>query len=75
VNCASVAVAETDRGRFEYGENEMSAEAKKGYGSTLALLLLGVLALQLGAGWLVVLIPVAALVWLGARSAVPSGRN
>jgi hypothetical protein len=53
----------------------MSAEAKKGYGSTLALLLLGVLALQLGAGWLVVLIPVAALVWLGARSAVPSGRN
>jgi len=53
----------------------MSVEAKRGYGSTLALLLLGVLALYFGAAWLVVLIPAAVLVWYEGRSALPTGRN
>jgi hypothetical protein len=53
----------------------MSIEAKKGYGSTLALLGLGVLALHFGAGWLTVLIPAAALVWYAGGSALPSGRS
>ncbi len=37
----------------------MSAEAKKGYGSTMILLILGVLALYGGALWLLLLIPAA----------------
>jgi hypothetical protein len=44
----------------------MSAEAKKSYGSTLALLMLSVLAFYGGPSWLVVLIPVAVLVWYAA---------
>jgi len=40
----------------------MSADAKKGYGFTLVLVILGVLALYGGAAWLVVLIPAAILV-------------
>jgi hypothetical protein len=44
----------------------MSAEAKKSYGSTLALLMLSVLALYGGPSWLVVLIPAALLVWYAA---------
>jgi hypothetical protein len=53
----------------------MSMEAKKGYGSTLALLLLGVLALHFGARWLPVLIPAALFVWFGAGPSWRSGRN
>ncbi len=40
----------------------MSAESKKGYGSTLVLIMLGVLALYSGAQWLMVLIPAALFV-------------
>lgn len=54
---------------------DMSAEAKKGYGSTLALLLFGVLAFYLGARWLVLLIPAALLIWYGAGPMLRSGRN
>ena len=53
----------------------MSAEAKKNYGSTLVLLALGVLALYGGANWLVVLVPVAVLVWYAAGSAWKTHRN
>jgi hypothetical protein len=47
----------------------MSADTKKGYGSTLLLMILGVLALYAGARWLLVLIPTAALVWYAATGA------
>jgi hypothetical protein len=53
----------------------MSTEAKRGYGSTLALLLCGVLAFCLGARWLVLLIPAAMLIWYGAGPMLRSGRN
>ena len=53
----------------------MSAEAKKGYGSTLALLLFGVLAFYLGSRWLVLLIPAAVLIWYSAGPILRSGRN
>jgi hypothetical protein len=53
----------------------MSMEAKKGYGSSLALLLFGVLALHFGARWLPVLIPAALIVWFGARPSLWSSRN
>jgi hypothetical protein len=56
-------------------DGNMSAEAKTGYGSTLALLLFGVLALYLGARWLVLLIPAAMLIWYGAGPILRSGRN
>ena len=46
----------------------MSVDAKKGYGSTLALIVLGLIALYCGSQWLMVLIPAAFLVWYaGAR--------
>jgi hypothetical protein len=53
----------------------MSVEAKKGYGSTLLLLLLGVLALHFGASWLPVLIPVATIVWLASALPLRGSRN
>lgn len=40
----------------------MSTESKKGYGSTVVLIILGLLALYSGAQWLMVLIPAAFLV-------------
>lgn len=51
----------------------MSKEAKKGYGSTLALLSLGVLAFYGGSAWLLVLIPAAVLVWRAATGE-PGGK-
>ncbi|MGA8440557.1 MAG: hypothetical protein WB762_11235 [Candidatus Sulfotelmatobacter sp.] len=48
----------------------MSAAAKKGYGSTIALMILGMLALHGGASWLVALIPAAILVWYAAGGAI-----
>lgn len=48
----------------------MSAEIKKGYGSTLALIVLGVLAFYGGSRWLVILIPAAFLAWYAAAGAV-----
>ena len=53
----------------------MSAEAKKGYGSTLLLLLLGVLALYGGSTWLLVLIPAAVLVWRTAAGEAAERRR
>jgi hypothetical protein len=47
----------------------MSAEAKKGYGSTMILMILGVLALYGGAFWLLLLIPAAVLVWYASTGA------
>jgi hypothetical protein len=44
----------------------MSADARKGYGSTLILMILGVLALYGGALWLLALIPTAVVVWYAA---------
>lgn len=41
----------------------MSAQAKKSYSSTLALVLLGVLAMYAGVAWLVVLVPAAVAIW------------
>jgi CDP-diglyceride synthetase len=45
----------------------MSTEAKTNYASTLILILLGLLALYAAAGWLMVLVPAAILVWYGAE--------
>lgn len=54
----------------------MSADIKRGYGSTLALLTFGVLAFYGGTGWLFVLIPAAALVWYAAAGAAsPRSHN
>jgi hypothetical protein len=44
----------------------MSAEAKRDYGSSVALIVFGLLALYLGVHWLLVLIPAATLVWYSA---------
>jgi hypothetical protein len=56
-------------------DGNMSAAAKTGYGSTLALLLFGVLAFYLGARWLILLIPAAMLIWYCAGPILRSGRN
>jgi hypothetical protein len=40
----------------------MSADTKRGYGSTIILMILGVLAPYVGGQWLMVIIPVALLV-------------
>lgn len=53
----------------------MSTEAKKSYGSTLALCAFGVLSLYLGAHWLPLLIPAAILVWYAVGPALRGGRN
>jgi hypothetical protein len=54
----------------------MSRDTKKGYGSTLALMVLGVLALYGGAHWLLVLIPAAVLVcYAAAGTAFRRGRS
>lgn len=47
----------------------MSADARKEYGSTLAFIILGVLALYGDTRWLLALIPVAVLVWYTATAA------
>ena len=48
----------------------MSADAKKEYGSTMVLIILGVLALYGGARWLLVLIPAAILIWYATAGGV-----
>lgn len=53
----------------------MSANSKKSIGWSLILVLLGVVAIYAGAKSLVVIIPVATLIWYGARPALRSGRN
>lgn len=52
----------------------MSNQSKKQYGSTLALIAFGLMALFLGVTWLLVLVPAATLVWYGAKP-LHSGRN
>lgn len=52
----------------------MSADAKRNYGSSLALLVLGLLALYGGAHWLLLVIPAALLIWC-ATPKLRSGRN
>jgi hypothetical protein len=41
----------------------MSADAKRKYGSTIALIILGILALYGGPPWLLLAIPAAVLIW------------
>jgi hypothetical protein len=53
----------------------MSANAGKSIGGTVALILLGVIALVGGEKWLVELIPAAMLVWYGTGAALRRGRN
>jgi hypothetical protein len=54
----------------------MSADAKRGYGSTVVLMFLGLLAIYAGPSWLVVLIPAAILAWYAAaRTALRGSRN
>jgi hypothetical protein len=53
----------------------MSTESKKSMGWTIVLIILGLLALEAGAAWLVILIPAALLVWYGARPLLKTGRN
>lgn len=53
----------------------MSANSKKSMASTLLLIVLGMAALYGGATTLIVLIPIALLVWYGAGPTLRSGRN
>jgi hypothetical protein len=53
----------------------MSVNSKKSTGSMLLLVLLGIAALYGGTKALIVLIPVAVLVWYGARPILRGGRN
>jgi hypothetical protein len=53
----------------------MSVDSKKSTGATVIFIILGLVALFGGAGWLTLLIPVAVLVWYGAGSAWRTGRN
>jgi hypothetical protein len=56
-------------------EHTMGVDAKKHYGSGVALLVLGLLALYGRTRWLVLVIPVAALVWYLAALKLPAGRK
>jgi hypothetical protein len=53
----------------------MSRNCKKSMGWTIALILLGLIALFAGVKWLALLIPAALLIWYGAGPALWSGRN
>jgi hypothetical protein len=54
----------------------MSADTKRGYGSTIILIILGVLALYARVQLLLLLIPAALLVWYAAaRPALGRKRN
>lgn len=53
----------------------MSVEARRGYGSTLILLLLGVLALHFGGSWLPVLVPAAMIIWFRSGPSWRGDRN
>jgi len=47
----------------------MSADAKRKYGSTMVLIILGIFALYGGARWLLVLVPAAVVIWYAASGA------
>ncbi len=53
----------------------MSANSKQSMGWSVILIVLGVVAIYAGAWSLIVIIPVATLVWYGARPVLRSGRN
>jgi len=54
----------------------MSAESKKSMGWTVVLVILGILSIVGGPGWLAILIPAAMLIWFGfAGPMLRSGRN
>ncbi len=57
------------------GDINLSASAGKSIGGTVALILLGVIALVAGEKWLVGLIPAAMLVWYGTGSALRRDGN
>jgi hypothetical protein len=59
-----------EAGEKREGEDIISADAKKSYGSTMVLMVLGLLALYGGARWLLALIPVALVVWYAAGGAM-----
>jgi p-aminobenzoyl-glutamate transporter AbgT len=56
-------------------EASMSMESKKSIGTTVILMIFGVLAMYAGLKSLVVLIPAAVLIWHEARPQLGSGRN
>jgi len=53
----------------------MSMENKKSIGTTVILMLFGVLAMYAGLMSLIVLIPAAVLIWYEAKPVLRSGRN
>jgi hypothetical protein len=53
----------------------MSRESKKSMRWTIVLVLLGLLAFYGGARWLLVVIPLALMIWVMAGPAVRTGRN
>ena len=53
----------------------MSRESKKSVSWTIVLVLLGLLAFYGGTRWLLVLIPIALLIWTIAGPALRTGRN
>ena len=56
-------------------EDSMSRESKKSVSWTIVLVLLGLLAFYGGTRWLLVLIPIALLIWTIAGPALRTGRN
>lgn len=55
--------------------NSIESKSRQSMGWTLVLIILGMVALYGGTGWLGLLIPAAALVWYAARPVMRSGRN
>lgn len=53
----------------------MSFENKKSIGLSLLLIVLGTVAMFEGLGSLIVLVPAALFVWLGAKPVLRSGRS
>jgi hypothetical protein len=60
---------------FGSGEDSMSRDSKKSASWAIVLVLLGLLAFYGGTRWLLVLIPVALMIWGIAGPAVRSGPN
>ena len=58
-----------------FREIAMSANSKKSFGRMLLLMLLGVISICGGTGWLALVVPAAMLIWYGAGSGLRSGRN
>jgi hypothetical protein len=56
-------------------EFKMSSEWKKAMGLTTVLILLGIIALLGGTKWVVVLIPIAVLIWQASAPILRNGRN